>query len=241
MYDNNYNDIILAQNGNKEKMSSLVCNNMGLVYSISKRFQGRGYEPEDLNQIGTLGLIKAIKNFNTNYEVQLSTYSVPYILGEIKRYIRDDGSVKVSRSVKETSAKINLLKKEYYKKNNKEISIDDIAKYMKISKEDVIFALDATSNNTVVSIDDPIYDSGDGKICVGDTLQSNKNEEQEITNKLSIEKLIDELNDRDKQIIIMRYFKGNTQTEVSRAMGISQVQISRIEKKVLHQMREKII
>ena len=240
MYNNNYQDIIDAQNGDEEKMTSLVKNNMGLVYNITRRFLGRGYEIEDLNQIGTMGLIKAIKNFNTNYEVQLSTYSVPYILGEIKRFIRDDGSVKVSRSIKETATKINAIKKEYIEKNGIEITIDEIARIMKISKEDVALAIDATSSNVVTSINEPLYDSNDGSLCVADTIKSDKNEENEITNRLSVEQLINSLNERDKQIILLRYFKGNTQTQVSKMLGISQVQVSRIEKKVLLEMREKI-
>lgn len=240
MYENNYEDIIAAQNGDKEKMSSLVYNNMRLVYSITKRFQGRGYEIEDLNQIGALGLIKSIKNFNTNYNVQLSTYSVPYIIGEIKRYIRDDGNIKVSRSIKEVAMKINILKQDYYKKYNKEITIDEISKEINVSKEDILLAIEATSNNLVTSIDEPIYDKDGGKLNLSDMLQSDKNEEQEITNKLSIQNLINNLDERDKKIIIMRYFDCNTQMQVSKELGISQVQISRIEKKVLKKMREKI-
>lgn len=241
MYNNNYQDIIDAQNGNKEKMTSLVENNMGLVYNIVRRFQGRGYEIEDLKQIGILGLIKAIKKFDTKYEVQLSTYSVPYILGEIKRYIRDDGSIKVSRSIKEIAMKINILKKESLEKTGKEIKIEEISKILKISKEEIALAIDATAQDVVTSINEPVYDGGEGKICIADTLKSEKNEENEITNKLAIQKLINELNERDQQIIILRYFKGNTQSQVSKMLGISQVQVSRIEKKLLLEMREKIV
>lgn len=241
MYNNSYQDIIDAQNGNEEKMASLVKNNMGLVYNITRRFQGRGYEIEDLNQIATMGLIKAIKKFDVNYEVQLSTYSVPYILGEVKKYIRDDGTIKVSRSIKETAMKINVIKKEYMDKNGTEIKIEEIAKQLKISKEDVALAIDATASNVVTSISEPVYDNNNGELCVADTLQSDKDEESEITNKLSIQKLINELDDRDKKIIMLRYFKGNTQTQVSKMLGISQVQVSRIEKRLLLEMREKII
>lgn len=237
---NSYEDILGAQNGDKDKLTSLVKENMGLVYNITRRFQGRGYEIEDLNQIGALGLIKAIKNFDTNYKVKLSTYSVPYILGEIKRFIRDDGKVKVSRNIKELATKINNIKKEYLEKEGKEIKVEEIAKILKISKEDVAAAIDATSSNLVCSINETLYDNNDGKICIADMIASNKNEENEITNKLSIQKLVDELDDRDKNIIILRYYKGNTQTEVSKILGISQVQISRIEKKLLSQMREKL-
>ena len=238
--DNNYNFIIEAQNGNKEIMASLVKNNMGLVYNITRRFQGRGYELEELNQIGVIGLIKAIKNFDTSYDVKLSTYSVPYILGEIKRFIRDDGSIKVSRSIKELGAKINDIKKNYLEKEGREIKVEEVAKILKTSKEDIAAAIDATSSSLVTSLNEPIYENNDGNVCVGDTISSEKNEENEVTNKLTIEKLLDELDDRDKKIIILRYFKGNTQTQVSKILGISQVQISRIEKRLLCQMREKL-
>lgn len=119
MFESKYEDIIAAQNGDENKMASLVSKNVGLVYSITKRFQGRGFETEDLNQIGTLGLIKAIKQFNASYNVQLSTYCVPYILGEVKKYVRDDGKIKVSRSVKDLSIKINMVRKEYLKKRKR--------------------------------------------------------------------------------------------------------------------------
>ena len=237
---NCYENIVQAQKGDKEKMASLVKENMGLVYTIAKRFQGRGYEQEDLNQIGALGLVKAINNFDVNYEVQLSTYSVPYILGEIKKFIRDDGKIKVSRSIKELATKINGLKKEYLEKEGIDIKVEEIAQILKISKEEVAVAIDATSNNLVSSINETVYEGKDGSICIADTIASSKNEENEITNKLSIQKLISELDEREKNIIMLRYYKGITQTEISKRLGISQVQISRIEKKVLSQMRQKL-
>lgn len=240
MHDNNYEDIIKAQNGDKEIMASLVKNNMGLVYSITKRFQSRGYEMEDLNQLGTIGLIKAIKQFDTSYDVKLSTYSVPYILGEIKRYIRDDGKIKVSRSIKELAMKIKMIEKEYFDKKGKEITIEELAKILKVSKEEIAVAIDATSSSVVTSINEPIYNKNDEQICIEDMIQSNKNEETEITNKLSLQQLLQELNDRDKEIIILRYFKENTQTQIAKMLGVSQVQVSRIEKKILLDMRRKL-
>ena len=239
--ENKYEDILEAKNGSKEMMTSLVKNNMGLVYNITKRFQGRGYENEQLNQIGAIGLIKAIKNFNLDYNVKLSTYCVPYILGEIKKFIRDDGKIKVSRSIKELGAKINAIKKEYLEKEGKEIKVEKIAQILKISKEDVAEALDATSSSLVTSINESIKESREGKnIEIVELLANDKNEENQIINKLMIEKLINELEERDKKIIILRYFKGNTQTQVSKKLGISQVQVSRIEKRILYKMREKL-
>lgn len=242
MYENTYEEIKKAQNGNEEAMASLVKNNLGLVYNIAKRFSGRGYEIEDLNQIGAVGLIKSIKKFDTKYNVQLSTYSVPFIMGEIKRYIRDDGSVKVSRSLKELASKIKQIQQEYLLKNGQEIKIEKIAEILKVSKEDIALALDANSANIVTSINEPIYNENSGKeTCVADIIPDNKNEELEIANKLTINKLIQELNDQEKNIVILRYYKGKTQTEVAKKLGISQVQVSRLEKRILHSMKEKLI
>ena len=156
MIENNYQDIKEAQDGNQEKMEYLIKNNYGLVYSIAKRFVDRGYEIEDLTQIGVIGLIKAIKNFKTEFQVKLSTYSVPYILGEIKRFVRDDGRIKVSRSLKELAAKVEYLQKEYQARGEELPSIEKIAGLLKVSKEEITIALDATSYYVVTSIDEPI-------------------------------------------------------------------------------------
>ena len=152
MLENNNDDIIAAKLGDKQKLDDIVKRNMGLVYSITRRFQGRGYEIEDLNQIGVIGFIKAIKNFDTSYNVKLSTYCVPYILGEIKRFIRDDGCVKVSRRVKELAVKIDQIQKEYHNKKNEDISIEKIAEILKVTKEEIAVAIDATANNVVTSM-----------------------------------------------------------------------------------------
>jgi len=142
MYENTYDEIAKAQNGDKIAMDNLVKNNLGLVYTISKRFIDRGYEVEDLYQIGCIGFIKSIKRFDTNFEVKLSTYSVPYILGEIKRFIRDDGRVKISRSIKELGYKIREMQNEQIRKNGEELSIEELARELKISKEDVALAIE---------------------------------------------------------------------------------------------------
>lgn len=242
MHENTYEEIIKAQNGDEEAMASLVKDNMGLVYNIAKRFVGRGHDIEDLNQIGAMGLIKSIKKFDISYNVQLSTYSVPFIMGEIKRYVRDDGNVKVSRSIKELAGKINQIQREYQIKNGQEIKIEKIAEILKVSKEDIALAIDANSANLVTSINEPIFSEGSGKeTCIADMIPDNKNEEQEITNKLTIDKLIQELNEQERKIVILRYYKGKTQTEVAKKLGISQVQVSRLEKRILHSMKEKLV
>ena len=229
MYENTYEKIVKAQSGDEEAMASLVKNNLGLVYNIAKRFSGRGYELEDLNQIGALGLIKSIKKFDTSFDVQLSTYSVPFIMGEIKRYIRDDGKIKVSRSIKELGAKINQIQKEYYLKNGQDIKIEQIAEILKVTKEDIALAIDANSSAIVTSINEPVYSKESSKtLNVEDIIPDTKNQEAMINDKLTVNKLIEELQPQEKQIVMMRYYKGSTQTEVAKILGISQVQVSRI-------------
>ena len=221
-------------------MDRLIRNNNGLIWSIVRRFMNRGYEAEDLYQIGCMGFIKSIKRFDTNFEVKLSTYSVPYILGEIKRFIRDDGPIKVSRSIKELNVKINELKKHYLIKTGKEITIEEICKELKVQKEDVIIAMEAT--NTVESIEGAATsENKDGKqITIFEKISTGNNEEEIITNKMVVKQLINELEDRDKEIIMLRFFKERTQTEVAKILGISQVQVSRIERKILSNMKMKL-
>jgi len=241
MYENTYEKIVKAQSGDEEAMASLVKNNLGLVYNIAKRFSGRGYELEDLNQIGALGLIKSIKKFDTSFDVQLSTYSVPFIMGEIKRYIRDDGKIKVSRSIKELGAKINQIQKEYYLKNGQDIKIEQIAEILKVTKEDIALAIDANSSAIVTSINEPVYSKDSSKtLNVEDIIPDTKNQEAMINDKLTVNKLIEELQPQEKQIVMMRYYKGSTQTEVAKILGISQVQVSRIEKRILYSMKQKL-
>ena len=237
---NNINSIKRAQNGDKFEMDRLIRENNGLIWSIVKRFMNRGYEVEDLYQIGCMGFIKSIKRFDTNFEVKLSTYSVPYILGEIKRFIRDDGPIKVSRSIKELNVKINELKRHYLLKTGKEITIEQICKELKVEKEDVIIAMEST--NAVESMDAAANaENKDGKqMTVFEKISTGKNEEELITNKMVINQLISELKDREKEIILLRFFKEKTQTEVAKILGISQVQVSRLERKILNEMKTKL-
>lgn len=241
MFENSLEVIKKAQSGDKYEMERVIRDNNGLIWSIVKRFNGRGYELEDLYQIGCMGFIKAIKRFDTNYDVKLSTYAVPYMIGEIKRYIRDDGPIKVSRSIKELGAKINELQKENINKKGKELTIEELEKELKISKEDITLALEA--NNTVESIDGKFYtDSKDGNsINLIEKISSDKNEEESITNTLAIKQLIEELEDRDKKIIFLRFYKDKTQSEVAKMLGITQVQVSRLERKILDNMKMKLI
>ena len=229
-----------AQSGDKKALEELIEENNGLIWSIVKRFYGRGHEPEDLYQIGCLGFIKSIKRFNTDFEVKLSTYAVPYMIGEIKRYIRDDGPVKVSRSIKDLGIKIMELQREKMNKQGKEPKIQEIAKELKVDLEDVILAMEAT--NSVESIEGTKHiNNKDGKsISLLDTLSTENNEEESITNKLAIGQLIKDLKDREKEIILLRYYKEKTQAQVAKILGISQVQVSRLERKILENMRRKM-
>ena len=229
-----------AQSGDKKALEELIEENNGLIWSIVKRFYGRGHEPEDLYQIGCLGFIKSIKRFNTDFEVKLSTYAVPYMIGEIKRYIRDDGPVKVSRSIKDLGIKIRELQKEKINKEGKEPKIQEIAKELNVDLDDVILAMEAT--NSVESIEGTKHiNNKDGKsISLLDTLSTENNEEESITNKLAIGQLIKDLKDREKEIILLRYYKEKTQAQVAKILGISQVQVSRLERKILENMRRKM-
>ena len=221
-------------------MERLIRDNNGLIWSIVKRFTNRGYEIDDLYQIGCIGFIKSIKRFDTNFEVKLSTYSVPYILGEIKRFIRDDGPIKVSRSIKELNVKIQELKKHYMITKGREITIEELEKELKVDKEDIIIAME--SNNCMESIENTVgAENKDGKqLSVLDKISTGKNEEEIITNRMVVNQLIKELGTRDREIILLRFFKEKTQTEVAQILGISQVQVSRIERKVLDNMKSKL-
>ena len=235
MYENSVEDIIKAKEGNEEAMSKLVEGNSGLIWSIVRRFKERGYELEDLYQIGSLGFIKSIRRFDTNFEVQLSTYAVPYILGEIKRFIRDDGPIKVSRSTKELCVKIREVQKEYLNKKGEEIKVEEIAKILKVSKEEIAAALD--SINCVDSIYDLNYkDDNEGNIL--DKIPANEESEKSLIDKIVLKDAISRLDERERKIILLRYFRGSTQSQVAKTLGISQVQVSRIEKRVLSDMKE---
>lgn len=238
MYENNINSIKRAQDGDKFEMDKLIRDNNGLIWSIVKRFMNRGYEAEDLYQIGCIGFIKSIKRFDTNFEVKLSTYSVPYILGEIKRFIRDDGAIKVSRSIKELSAKIGQIQKEYITKKGEEITVEELARELKVEKEEIVVALE--SQRTVESIDKNVYDDENGESKIS-KISNQKDETTILLNKLCVEELINNLETRDKKIILLRYYKRKTQTEVAKMLGITQVQVSRLEKRILSEMKEKIV
>ena len=205
-----------------------------MIWSIVKRFQGRGYEVDDLYQIGCIGFIKSVKRFDTNFDVKLSTYAVPYMIGEIKRYIRDDGPIK------ELGIKIKEIQKQYLNQKGKEITITELEKELKVGKEEIILAIEATKN--VESIENVSYTNHkDGNsISLKDKIATGKDEEEIITNKLVIKDLIRGLEKREKEVILLRFYKEKTQSQVAKILGITQVQVSRIERKILSNMKTKL-
>lgn len=240
MYENDNQSIKKAQDGDKFELDRLIRQNSGLIWSIVKRFSNRGYELQDLYQVGCLGFIKSIKRFDTSFEVKLSTYSVPYILGEIKRFIRDDGPIKVSRSIKELYVKIKELQRQFLLNKGREITVPEIAKLLKVSKEDVTISLE--SSMPIESIEgNRTKDNGDKNIGLIDRISTGKDEEEIITNKIVVKELIEGLDKKDKEIILLRFFKEKTQSQVASILGISQVQVSRIEKRVLQKLKYKLI
>ena len=240
MYENDKEAIKKAQNGDKIVLEQLINNNNGLIWSIVRRFQGRGYETEDLYQIASMGFIKAVKRFDTNFEVKLSTYAVPYMIGEVKRYIRDDGPIKVSRSIKELGIKIRELQKEYFYKKGEDITIEKIEKELKVSKEDIVLAMEATRKPESIEGSSKCNYKSEKCINLIDRISTDKNEEEILTNKLVINELIKGLNERDRKVILLRFFKEKTQSQVAEILGVTQVQVSRIERKVLNSMKTKL-
>ena len=226
MYETSVDDILKAQNKDMQALNDIVEKNSGLVWSIVKRFIGRGYEKEDLYQIGCLGFVKAIQRYDVTFETKISTYAVPYILGEIKRFIRDDGMIKVSRSIKELSIKIRELQNQY--KEKEELTINKMAEILGVTIEDINLALEAT--RPIESINEESYNDGDkNNVSKIEQIENKKDEMSNIIDKIAIKDLIGSLKEREKQIILLRYYRGKTQTQVSKMLGITQVQVSRIE------------
>ena len=228
-----------ARAGEKEAREVLIEQNLGLVRHIVKRFLGRGYEAEDLFQIGVIGLIKAIDKFDTGYQVKFSTYAVPLISGEIKRFIRDDGMIKISRNLKENGIKIGHAREMLAGKLGREPSLDEVAEETALGVEDVVLALEA--NVQVESIYKSVYQNDGNEIFMVDQLaDKSESAHEEVLNSLLIHQLLDGLEKEEQKLIILRYYQDKTQTEVARMLGISQVQVSRMEKRILLGMRQKI-
>lgn len=227
--------ILRAQEGDEKAKNQLVNENMGLVWSLVRRFVGRGYELEDLFQIGSIGLIKSIDKFDLNFNVKFSTYAVPMIVGEIKRFLRDDGMLKVSRSLKETAYKARILKEELVKELNREPTIGEIAAGLDMEVEEVAYALESSAE--VESLNAIIY-QGDGKpVTLSEKIDEAPIVQNNLIDKMLLAEIIERLLPIERELITMRYFEDRTQTEIAEALKISQVQVSRIEKRVLKKMK----
>lgn len=235
-YRDVYEAISLAKDGDARAREYVVTNNIGLVWSIVRKFLNRGHEADDLFQIGCVGLIKAIDKFDETYGVRFSTYAVPMIMGEIKRHIRDDGIIKVSRSLKEISVRARSAMDRLSKELGREPTVNEVSEAVGVPADELVMALDATvvpeSINAVVTDDGKELES---------IIDGGENMEQAVINKIAVKEALMNLEPRERQIIVMRYFKDKTQAQIAAQLGISQVQVSRIEKKVLSRMRDKMI
>ena len=227
--------IVKAQNGDEAAKSKLVSHNLGLVKSILKRFLNRGYDAEDLYQLGCMGLLKAIQKFDTSFNVRFSTYAVPMIMGEIRRFLRDDGIIKVSRSLKQVATRANMAKEKLTKELGREPTLNELSKEIDIEKEDIVMALDA--NIKPDYLHNVIHQSDGAPIHLIDKIPSNE-KGLDIDDSIALKETLRKLEPRERQIIVLRYFKDQTQKEIGDLLGISQVQVSRIEKKVLENMRD---
>lgn len=231
--------IIQSHNGDKTARDKVVQNNMGLVWSVVRRFTGRGYEGEDLFQIGCIGLMKAIDKFDVSLELKFSTYAVPMIMGEIKRFLRDDGIIKVSRSIKENGWRVKKAADRIAKKQGREATMEELVQETALSSEEIVLAMEASVE--VDSIYKTVYQGDGSEIMLVDKLSMHKDDKEEVLNHMLLMQLLDNLEEKDRKLIILRYFQDKTQMEVAKELGISQVQVSRLEKKILIRMRQAVL
>ena len=230
--------IEMAHEGDKEARDRLVTENMGLIWSIVRRFTGRGYDPEDLFQIGSIGLMKAIDKFDMSFEVKFSTYAVPMITGEIKRFLRDDGMMKVSRSLKEICCRAYTAREELMMENGKEPEMDEIAERIAVTREELVLAME--SGAQIESLQKTIYQGDGTDISLEDKIEEQRNDQEHLLNRMMLEQMLGTLDPEERKLIYMRFFQEKTQTQIAGELGISQVQVSRLEKKILSRLREKL-
>lgn len=227
-----------TKQGDQKAREELISGNLRLVLSVIQKFMGRGENADDLFQVGCIGLIKAIDNFNVDLDVKFSTYGVPMIVGEIRRYLRDNSAMRVSRSMRDTAYRVLQAKERYMAEHQKEPTVEEIAKMLDLKREDVVFALDAIVDP--VSLYEPVYsDSGDA-ICVMDQIKDSKNTDESWLEHIALKEAIKKLTDREKRILNLRFFEGKTQMEVSAEVGISQAQVSRLEKNAINQIKKNL-
>ena len=226
------------QNGDEKAKEEFINGNLRLVLSVIQRFGGRGESVDDLFQVGCIGLIKAINNFDLSHEVKFSTYAVPMIIGEIRRYLRDNNSIRVSRSLRDIAYKALTIKEKFTAMYQREPSVEEIAKEMDVKKEDVVFALDAIVDP--ISLFEPIYHDGADAVFVMDQVRDDKNTDENWVEEIALKEAMKKLSDREKMILRLRFFSGKTQMEVANEVGISQAQVSRLEKSALEHMKKHI-
>ena len=224
-----------SHDGDEKARTQLVEENVGLIWCVVKRFLGRGIESEDLFQIGSIGLLKAIDKFDFSFQVKFSTYAVPMISGEIQRFLRDDGMIKVSRSLKEIAYKAFQAKEKFLDQMQREPTIEELAEVMKLDKEELVMALEASAE--VESLYKPVYQKDGNEIPLLEKIEEVENQEDEVVNRILLNQLLEELGKEERQLIYLRYFENKTQTEIGKLLGVSQVQISRTEKKILKKLR----
>ncbi len=230
--------IEMAHKGDKAARDKVLLENSGLIWSIVRRFLNRGYESEDLFQIGCIGMLKAIDRFDVNFKVAFSTYAVPLIAGEIRRFLRDDGIIKISRTIKENQLKIYLETEKFRKDNNREPTVEELSKACDLTCEEIITALDASRE--VESIYKEI-DTGDNKKqTILEKIEDESSHEVMVINRIMVKQLLETLEDTDRKIIILRYFQNKTQSEIANIVGMTQVQVSRTEKKILEKLKKQI-
>ena len=230
--------LLRAKAGDLQAREELIAGNLRLVLSVIQRFANRGENADDLFQVGCIGLIKAIDNFNTDLDVKFSTYGVPMIVGEIRRYLRDNSAMRVSRAMRDTAYRVLQAKESYMAQHQKEPTVEEIAQMLGIRREEVVFALDAILEP--VSLYEPVYsDSGD-TICVMDQLKDSRNTDEMWLERIALKEAVSRLTQRERKILAMRFFQGKTQMEVSAEIGISQAQVSRLEKNALRQIRREL-
>ena len=227
-----------SHDGDEEASAQLVEENVGLIWCVVRRFLGRGVESDDLFQIGSIGLLKAIDKFDFAFDVKFSTYAVPMISGEIQRFLRDDGIIKVSRSLKEMAYKAFLAREKLQERLNREPTLEELANDMGVEKEELTMAMEASSE--VESLYKPVYQKDGNEVPLLEKLEERECQEERVLNRMLLSQLLDELGKEERQLIYLRYFSNKTQTEIGQELGISQVQVSRMEKKILKRMRDMV-
>ena len=228
-----------TKEGDMAAREELIQGNLRLVLSVIQKFTGRGENPDDLFQVGCVGLIKAIDNFDINQPVRFSTYGVPMIIGEIRRYLRDNSTIRVSRSTRDTAYRVMQVREKLMAENQREPTVEQIARVLDIPREEVVVAMEAIVEP--MSLFDPIYDQGGDAICVIDQVKDNKNTDEKWLEKIALEDSMSHLTERERHILNLRFFEGKTQMEVSAEVGISQAQVSRLEKSAISQIRKHLV